>query len=274
MEKSDKLNVGEGTAGNQGVVAYGASCDGTPKAIPLTIVGDLDVLTNDIEAENTNVDVIPCDDSTIVHSVSFQQRANSYVGVAGVFSEDGISIIASYIGTPIMLDSYTRSMCIESWGRISFARCLIEVSADDVFKDTLTMGVPLIEDSGFSIEMAIVTPPSKEKANDGFQTVYDPKAVKSVSKTGASNVGNTSKSGMSHVSSMSKTQPFKAGFPTSSSRRSFIIEEGGNIIMSNSYASLDDESEEEIDNVYDESGNLFNSTKTGGRLSTFTVAAG
>ncbi|GJV03626.1 zinc knuckle CX2CX4HX4C containing protein [Tanacetum coccineum] len=58
-----------------------------------------------------------------------------------VFSEDGISIIASHIGKPIMLDSYTISMCIESWGRSSFARCLIEVSADDVFKDTLTMGV-------------------------------------------------------------------------------------------------------------------------------------
>jgi hypothetical protein len=37
-----------------------------------------------------------------------------------VFNEDGISIIATHIGTPIMLDSFTSSMCIDSWGRRSF----------------------------------------------------------------------------------------------------------------------------------------------------------
>ncbi|GJR14681.1 hypothetical protein Tco_0797333 [Tanacetum coccineum] len=103
---------------------------------------------------------------------------------------------------------------------------------------------------------------------------YEPKAAKSVPNTGASNVGNASKSSPSHVSSMSKNQPLQASFPTSSSRRSPIIEEGGNITMSNSYAALDDESEEEIENVYDESAKLFNSTKTCESLSTFTVAAG
>ncbi|GJT06947.1 zinc knuckle CX2CX4HX4C containing protein [Tanacetum coccineum] len=69
-----------------------------------------------------------------------------------VFSEDGLSIIASQIGKPIMLDSYTSLMCIESWGRSSFARCLIEINADDVLKESLTIGVPLIEDTGFIIK--------------------------------------------------------------------------------------------------------------------------
>ena len=43
-----------------------------------------------------------------------------------VFSEDGLSLIATKIGTPIMLDSFTTTMCLESWGRCSFARALIE----------------------------------------------------------------------------------------------------------------------------------------------------
>ena len=33
-----------------------------------------------------------------------------------VFEEDGINLIANFIGKPIMLDSYTTSMSKESWG--------------------------------------------------------------------------------------------------------------------------------------------------------------
>nr|GEV51264.1 hypothetical protein [Tanacetum cinerariifolium] len=42
------------------------------------------------------------------------------------YSEDGLSLIATQIGTPIMLDAFTSSMCVDSWGRIGFARALIE----------------------------------------------------------------------------------------------------------------------------------------------------
>ncbi|GKC41161.1 zinc knuckle CX2CX4HX4C containing protein [Tanacetum coccineum] len=47
-----------------------------------------------------------------------------------VFSEDGLSIIASQIGKPIMFDSYTSSVCIDSWGRSSFALRLIEINVE------------------------------------------------------------------------------------------------------------------------------------------------
>ncbi|GKB28452.1 zinc knuckle CX2CX4HX4C containing protein [Tanacetum coccineum] len=201
-----------------------------------------------------------------------------------VFYEDGISIIVSHIRKPIMLDSYTSSMYIELWGRSSFAQCLIEVCVDDHFKDTLTIGVPLIKDSGFPIKMARIEyerKPPRCVLCKIFGHVQDqcPKKVivtppiNDVLKIRASNVGNTSKSSPSHMSSMSKNQPLKASFPTLSSRRSPINEEGGNITMSNSYDALDDDSEEEIENVYDELVNLFNSTKIGASLSTFTVAA-
>ncbi|GJW09077.1 hypothetical protein Tco_1571500 [Tanacetum coccineum] len=40
------------------------------------------------------------------------------------------------------------------WGRSSFAQCLIEINADDVLKESLTMGIPLFDGSSFSIETA------------------------------------------------------------------------------------------------------------------------
>ncbi|GJY59675.1 hypothetical protein Tco_0459567 [Tanacetum coccineum] len=191
-----------------------------------------------------------------------------------VFSEDGFSIIASQI---------------------------------DVLKESLTMGVPLIEGSRYTIETVtieyewkppccdlckifshihdhcpkkvlipptVVTSnvviPTVKKTNYGFQIMgkkkkkgkskftnggqfsghsvkqtvrYEPKATTSAPKKGATNVGNASKS-----SSMLKT------FDISTKK--------GNITMSNSYSVLDDKSDEDVENVYDELVNLFQITKT------------
>ncbi|GJU76622.1 zinc knuckle CX2CX4HX4C containing protein [Tanacetum coccineum] len=69
-----------------------------------------------------------------------------------VFSKDGLSLIATKIGKPIMLDSYTSSMCIDSWVRSNFVGCLIEVRADDVLKESVTIGIPLLDGSGYSKE--------------------------------------------------------------------------------------------------------------------------
>nr|GEV74731.1 zinc knuckle CX2CX4HX4C [Tanacetum cinerariifolium] len=123
-----------------------------------------------------------------------------------------------------------------------------------------------------------------EKSNDGFQTVckkkkrkgkskstnggqftgpsvkqnvrYEPKSTTSAPKKGATNLGNTSKS-------------------TSMLRTNVTSSKNDNIITSNSYSALndkeEDEEEEEVENVYDESANLF--TKTG-KSSSFMVAAG
>nr|GEY47955.1 zinc knuckle CX2CX4HX4C [Tanacetum cinerariifolium] len=241
-----------------------------------------------------------------------------------VFSKDGLSIIASQIVKPIMLDSYTSSMCIESWWRSSLAGSLIEINTDDVLKESLTIGVPLIEGSGFTIETVTIeyewkpprydickifghvhdhcpkkvsVPPTVvthnvitltvEKTNDGFQTVgkkkkngkskptnggqvrghfvkqtvrYESKASTSLPNKGATNLGNASKS-----SSILKSQPLKAIVPSTKE---------GNITMSNFYAALDDESDEDVENVYDESANLLRSSITCESSSTFTAATG
>ncbi|GKG37255.1 hypothetical protein Tco_0447428, partial [Tanacetum coccineum] len=41
----------------------------------------------------------------------------------------GIAILTAL---PIMLDSYTSDMCMQSWGRSSYARVMIELRADGV----------------------------------------------------------------------------------------------------------------------------------------------
>ncbi|GJU69567.1 zinc knuckle CX2CX4HX4C containing protein [Tanacetum coccineum] len=125
-----------------------------------------------------------------------------------VFKEDGISLIATFIGKPVMLDSYTSSMCNDSWGRSSFAQCLIEVNSEVDLVDVVTIGIPSLSKDDFTKETIcveyewrpprcdtckifghvhdycpkkVVSPPivatsnvvtpNAEKTNDGFQTL-------------------------------------------------------------------------------------------------------
>ncbi|GKA22891.1 zinc finger, CCHC-type containing protein, partial [Tanacetum coccineum] len=60
------------------------------------------------------------------------------------FSEDVLSAIATKLGTPLMLDSYTSDMYMQSWGRSSFARVMIKLRADVEFKDNIVVVMPKI----------------------------------------------------------------------------------------------------------------------------------
>ncbi|GKC29247.1 nucleotide-diphospho-sugar transferase [Tanacetum coccineum] len=64
------------------------------------------------------------------------------------FSEDGLSAIATKLGTPLMLDSYTSNMCMQSWGRSSFVRVMIELRADVELKDNIVVAMPKITREG------------------------------------------------------------------------------------------------------------------------------
>ncbi|GJS75441.1 hypothetical protein Tco_0725322 [Tanacetum coccineum] len=55
------------------------------------------------------------------------------------FSEDGLSVIATKMGTPIMLDFYTSDMCMQSWGRSSYARVMVELKSDVELKDNIVV---------------------------------------------------------------------------------------------------------------------------------------
>nr|GFB39603.1 hypothetical protein [Tanacetum cinerariifolium] len=64
------------------------------------------------------------------------------------FSKDGLSAIATKLGTPLMLDSYTSNMCMQSWGRLSYARVMIELRVDVELKDNIVVAMPKITRDG------------------------------------------------------------------------------------------------------------------------------
>ncbi|GJS23979.1 putative ribonuclease H-like domain-containing protein, partial [Tanacetum coccineum] len=67
-------------------------------------------------------------------------------------------------GTPMMLDSYTSDMCIQSWGRSSYARAMIEVRPDEELKDTVMVvmpklvgKLPFVDDDGKPLSKVVCT---------------------------------------------------------------------------------------------------------------------
>nr|GEX40757.1 hypothetical protein [Tanacetum cinerariifolium] len=67
------------------------------------------------------------------------------------FSEDGLGTISTRLGTPLMLDSYTSDMCIQSWGRLSYTRAMIDLRADGELKDTIVVAMPKLLGEGFNL---------------------------------------------------------------------------------------------------------------------------
>ncbi|GKA30197.1 retrotransposon protein, putative, ty1-copia subclass, partial [Tanacetum coccineum] len=64
------------------------------------------------------------------------------------FGEDGLSAIATKLCTPLMFDSYTSDMCLQSWGRSSYAKAMIELCADMELKDNIVVAMPKITREG------------------------------------------------------------------------------------------------------------------------------
>nr|GFC79195.1 hypothetical protein [Tanacetum cinerariifolium] len=65
------------------------------------------------------------------------------------FSEDGLSAIATKLGTHLTRDSYMSNMCIQSWGRSSYAKAMIELQADVELKDTILVAMLKLARDGF-----------------------------------------------------------------------------------------------------------------------------
>nr|GEV55851.1 hypothetical protein [Tanacetum cinerariifolium] len=67
------------------------------------------------------------------------------------FSKDGLSVIATKLDTPLMRDSYTSYMYMQSWGRSNYARAMIELRADVELKDNNVVAMPKIKREGHYI---------------------------------------------------------------------------------------------------------------------------
>ncbi|GKE44277.1 hypothetical protein Tco_1471561 [Tanacetum coccineum] len=68
------------------------------------------------------------------------------------YSEIGLSLITTKIGRLIMLDSYTSSMCLKSWGRNTYVRALVEVSSANALLESLVIVIPFANGMGHSLE--------------------------------------------------------------------------------------------------------------------------
>ncbi|GJX06681.1 hypothetical protein Tco_0194613 [Tanacetum coccineum] len=62
-----------------------------------------------------------------------------------------LSAIATKLGTPLMLNSYTYDMCMQSWGRSSYVRVMIELRADVELKDNIIVDMSKITGEGHYI---------------------------------------------------------------------------------------------------------------------------
>nr|GEU40259.1 hypothetical protein [Tanacetum cinerariifolium] len=251
--------------------------------------------------DTSNDDTMHVDDPLIVQSVIIQDKPRSYVGVAGgskmkpskskanfrSLSSKNLCEGANFSIPRKVVETISTRFANTLYGY--FPGKLISFPVVEYYR--VLLWVFLIDDLGFTIETVFIeykwklprrdlykifghvqdhcpkkasVPPTIVtssvvtpivitftivQTNDRFQTVGKKKKR-----------GNTSKS-----SSMLNNQPPKVNVPSNKE---------GNINMSNSYAALDDESDEDVENMYDESANLFHHTETGESSSTFTIASG
>ncbi|GJZ79655.1 zinc knuckle CX2CX4HX4C containing protein [Tanacetum coccineum] len=68
------------------------------------------------------------------------------------FSEVGLSLITTQMGRPLMLDACTSEMCLNPWGPKTYARVLIELSANQALMDSVIVAVPFPNGTGHSLE--------------------------------------------------------------------------------------------------------------------------
>lgn len=66
------------------------------------------------------------------------------------YTDDGLSAIASKIGKPLMLDSFTSNMCVKAWERPSFARAMLEVSSENSLKEKVVIAIPKLDSFGLT----------------------------------------------------------------------------------------------------------------------------
>ncbi|GKE09033.1 hypothetical protein Tco_1412584 [Tanacetum coccineum] len=92
------------------------------------------------------------------------------------YSEDGLSLIATQVGTPIMLDAFTSDMFMETWGRVGYARALIEVEYE--WKPPVCVDFKVFSHANHQCPKRIPTKvvPTEEIHDDGFTVVKNRKA--------------------------------------------------------------------------------------------------
>ncbi|GJV58879.1 reverse transcriptase domain-containing protein [Tanacetum coccineum] len=162
-------------------------------------------------------------------------------------------MIATKIGTLMMLDSYTTTMCLDSWGGSSYARALIEIDASNDMLDSLVVVVPKLEESGYTKE-AIRIEYEWKLSRCGTCLIYGhssdscPKAVNEVNVSNLKVVDD----GFRVVKNGVKGE--------NTNSRPFVVPRGGSMFENLDVESNSKEHEDNIPKVNIKSADLGNST--------------
>ncbi|GJV03921.1 hypothetical protein Tco_1337490 [Tanacetum coccineum] len=135
------------------------------------------------------------------------------------FNDDDLSAIATKLGTPLMLNSYTSDMCMQSWGRSSYAKVMIELRADLELKDNIVVAMPRIRGEGHYLctntcasEKKTVKKPSQTSRGIlvGPKMGFKPqKEYRPVSKKPTASSSGNKKKGLGPTIEVSNSNPFE-----------------------------------------------------------------
>ncbi|GJY02515.1 hypothetical protein Tco_0360667 [Tanacetum coccineum] len=180
------------------------------------------------------------------------------------FSEDGLSAISTKFGTLLMLDSYISDMCMQSWGRSSYARAMIELRADVKLKDNIvvpmpklvaTRGVPVAPTVSFKSTKQVYTPVSnKNGASTGGKKKQVDLARQESAEMGSLNVAYGSSSNNPIIDKIDKLE-----HQIIDGKLMFVDNDENPLVHS---SNVDNESEVEV--VFDETTNLLAPTSSKG----------
>nr|XP_043612839.1 uncharacterized protein LOC122584837 [Erigeron canadensis] len=66
------------------------------------------------------------------------------------YTDDGLNMLLSKVGNPKHIDLYTSTMCIDAWGRNSYARAMVELDASHPLKENIVLAIPNLIDEGYT----------------------------------------------------------------------------------------------------------------------------
>ncbi|GKB67983.1 RNA-directed DNA polymerase, eukaryota, reverse transcriptase zinc-binding domain protein, partial [Tanacetum coccineum] len=173
------------------------------------------------------------------------------------FYKDGLSVIATKIGTPLMLDSYTSDMCLQSWDKSSYARAMIELRADEELKDTIVecpknIGVGVAKNLKKSSQTSRGVPVGPKV---GFKPH---KEYRPVPKKATANSSGNKKKCVEPTNEVSNSNPFdvlntvdndiELGTNGRTSNSAILVDEDGNPLKKVEYPG-DHDSEDEVASV-------------------------
>ncbi|GKB39374.1 hypothetical protein Tco_0884316 [Tanacetum coccineum] len=85
-------------------------------------------------------------------------------------TRDGLSAIATRLGTPIILYLCNITQCMQSWERMNYARTLVDIMVDQALKDTMVISVPNPIGNGARGNQSL---PKKQMPKSAYQKMSD-----------------------------------------------------------------------------------------------------